>query len=243
MEDYFGEEVAARYDERTASLATLEVVDRLVDVIVELAGDGAALEFGIGTGRIALPVAAQGVPVSGIELSEAMVARLRAKPGGDTISVTIGDFASAEMEGAFSLVYLVANTIMNLTTQDEQVACFENASRHLQPGGRFLIEVIVPGWQRLPPGERFQAFDVSPNHLGFDEIDVVTQASVSHHYWIENGRVEVVSPKFRYVWPAELDLMARLAGMSLSERWGGWNREPFTAESRKHVSVWEKPGG
>ena len=129
---------------------------------------------------------------------------------------------------------------MNLTTQDEQVACFENASAHLGPGGRFLIEVIVPGWQRLPPGERFQVFDVSPNHVGFDEIDVVTQASVSHHYWIEDGRVDVSAPPFRYVWPAELDLMARIAGMSLRERWGGWSREPFAAESTKHVSVWEK---
>jgi SAM-dependent methyltransferase len=239
--DYFGEQVAARYDERHAGLATAESVDPAVDAIVELAGEGAALEFGIGTGRIALPVAARGVPVSGIDLSEAMVARLRAKPGGDATRVIIGDFATTRVEGAFSLVYLVANTIMNLTTQDEQVACFENASRHLRPGGRFLIEVIVPGWQRLPPGERYQAFDVSPGHLGFDEVDVVTQASVSHHYWIEDGTVEVFSPPFRYVWPAELDLMARLAGMSLSERWGGWKREPFTSESRKHVSVWEKP--
>ncbi len=238
MENHFGEEVAARYDER--SVATVEVVDAMVDLIATLAGDGPALEFGIGTGRIALPVAARGVAVSGIDLSEAMVARLRAKPGGDTIDVTIGDFATANVEGAFSLVYVVANTIMNLTTQDEQVACFENAAKHLRPGGRFLIEVIVPGWQRLPPGERFQAFDVSPGHLGFDEIDVVTQASVSHHYWIADGKVEVYSPPFRYVWPAELDLMARLAGMSLRERWGGWSREPFTATSSKHVSVWAK---
>ena len=238
MANYFGPEVAERYDERSTS--TPEVVDAIVDFLVRVAGDGSALELGIGTGRIALPLAARGVPVCGIDLSEAMVARLRAKPGGDAISVKIGDFATAKVEGAYSLVYLVANTIMNLTTQDEQVACFENASAHLQPGGRFLIEVIVPGWQRLPPGERFQAFDVSPNHLGFDEIDVVTQASVSHHYWIEDGRVEVFSPPFRYVWPAELDLMARIAGMSLRERWGGWGREPFTADSRMHVSVWEK---
>ena len=237
-ENHFGQAVAERYDERTTS--TAEVVDAIADVLVEQAGDGPVLELGIGTGRIALPLAARGVSVSGIDLSEAMVARLRAKPGGDTIDVTIGDFATAKAEGAFSLVYLVANTIMNLTTQDEQVACFENASAHLRPGGRFLIEVIVPGWQRLPPGERFQVFDVSPNHVGFDEIDVVTQGSVSHHYWIENGRVDVSAPPFRYVWPAELDLMARIAGMSLRERWGGWGREPFAAESTKHVSVWEK---
>lgn len=236
MENHFGDEVAARYDER--SVATVEVVDAMVDVIAALAGDGAALEFGIGTGRVALPLAARGVSVSGIDLSEAMVARLRTKPGGDTIGVTVGDFATARVEGPFSLVYLVANTIMNITTQDGQVACFENASAHLEPGGRFLIEVIVPGWQRLAPGERFQVFDVSSGHVGIDEIDVVSQASVSHHYWIEDGKVEIFSPPFRYVWPAELDLMARLAGMKLRERWQDWDRSPFTSESRKHVSVW-----
>src|SRR6187402_2308915 len=150
MEDHFGQAVAARYDERTTS--TAEVVDAIVDVLVEQAGDGPALEFGIGTGRIALPLSARGVSLRGIDLSEAMVGRLRAKPGGDTIDVTIGDFATAKVEGAYSLVYLVANTIMNLTTQDEQVACFENASAHLDSGGRFVIDVIVPGWQRLPPG-------------------------------------------------------------------------------------------
>jgi hypothetical protein len=238
MENHFGDEVAARYDERSTS--TVEAVDAIVDFLAALAGDGPALELGIGTGRIALPLAARGVSVCGIDLSEAMVGRLRAKPGGDALDVTIGDFATTRVAGTFSLVYLVANTIMNLTTQDWQVACFENAAAHLEPGGRFAIEVIVPGWQRLPPGERFQVFDVSPRHVGFDEIDVVTQASVSHHYWIEDGRVEVRSPPFRYVWPAELDLMARIAGMSLRERWGGWKREPFTAESRMHVSVWEK---
>ena len=238
MENYFGEEVAARYDQRSTS--TVEVVNLIVDFLAAVAGDGPALEFGIGTGRIALPFASRGVAVNGIDLSGAMVTRLRAKPGGDELDVTLGDFARTRVDGSFSLVYLVANTIMNLTTQDEQVACFENAAAHLEPGGRFVIEVIVPGWQRLPPGERFQAFDVSPRHLGFDEIDVVTQASVSHHYWIEDGRVDVFSSPFRYVWPAELDLMARIAGMSPRERWGGWNREPFTAESRKHVSVWEK---
>jgi SAM-dependent methyltransferase len=238
MENHFGEEIAARYDERSTS--TVEDVDLIVDFLEAVAGDGSVLEFGIGTGRIALPFAERGVAVTGIDLSEAMVTRLRAKPGGDQLDVTVGDFARTRVDGSFSLVYLVANTIMNLTTQDEQVACFENAAAHLEPGGRFVIEVIVPGWQRLPPGERFQVFDVGPKHVGFDEIDVVTQASFSHHYWIEDGRVTVFSPPFRYVWPSELDLMARIAGMSLRERWGGWSREPFTAESRKHVSVWEK---
>lgn len=239
-DDYFGEQVAEHFDERYAHKAVPAVVDPMVAFIADLAGPSAALEFGVGTGRIALPLAQRGVPVHGIDLSEAMIARMRAKAGSDRVVATVGDFATTKVEGTFSVVYLVANTIMNLTTQDEQVACFENASAHLDSGGRFVIDVIVPGWQRLPPGERFQAFDVSPNHLGFDEIDVVTQASVSHHYWIEDGRVEVFSPPFRYVWPAELDLMARIAGMSLRERWGGWSREPFTAESTRHVSVWEK---
>jgi SAM-dependent methyltransferase len=179
--------------------------------------------------------------VHGIDLSEAMVARLGAKPGAEQIAVTIGDFASTTVDGTFSVAYLVANTIMNLTTQDEQVACFRNAAAHLEPGGCFVIEVLVPGLRGLPPGETFQPFDVSPTHLGFDEYDVARQGLVSHHYWIADGKVEVISPPFRYVWPSELDLMARLAGMTLRERWSGWNREPFTSDSTKHVSVWEKP--
>ena len=239
---YFEERVAARFDERYANLEAPEVVDPMVDFLADLAAGGAALEFGLGTGRIALPLAHRGVKVHGIELSRAMVARFREKPGADQIGVTIGDFATTTVEGTFSLVYLVANTIMNLTTQDEQVACFGNAAAHLEPGGCFLIEVLVPGLQRLPPGETFQPFDVSPTHVGFDEIDVVSQSLTSHHYWIEDGNVEVFSPPFRYVWPAELDLMARLAGMTLRDRWGGWKREPFTSESTKHVSMWEKPG-
>ena len=240
-DDHFGETVAARFDERYAHKADPAVVGPMVAFLAELAGAGAALELGIGTGRIALPLAERGVPVHGIDLSEAMLARLRAKPGAERLGVTLGDFATTRVEGTFSLAYLVANTIMNLTTQDEQVACFANVAAHLEPGGCFVIEVLVPGLRRLPPGERFQPFDVSPEHLGFDEIDVVTQSLVSHHYWIEEGKAEVLSPPFRYVWPSELDLMARLAGMSLRDRWGGWNREPFTSESEKHVSIWEKP--
>ena len=238
--DFFGERVAARFDERYANLATPAVVDPIVDFLVERAGDGAALELGIGTGRIALPLAQRGVRVHGIELSEAMAARLRTKPGAEQIGVTIGDFATTTVPGTFSLAYLVANTIMNLTTQDEQVACFRNVAAHVEPGGCFVIEVLVPRLQRLPPGETFQLFDVSPTHIGFDEYDLARQGLVSHHYWIEDGKVEILSPPFRYVWPSELDLMARLAGMKLRERWGGWKREPFTSESEKHISVWER---
>ena len=238
--NYFGERIAARYDESAADMFEPSVVDPAVDFLTELAGDGAALELGIGTGRIGRPLAQRGVPVHGIDLSEAMVARLRAKPGAEDIGVTIGDFATATVDGTFSLAYLVFNTIMNLTTQDEQVDCFRNVAAHLEPGGCFVIEVLVPGLRRLPPGETFQPFDVSPTHLGFDEYDVARQGLVSHHYWIDDGNVEVFSPPFRYVWPAELDLMARLAGMTLRERWSGWKREPFTSESTKHVSVWSK---
>jgi SAM-dependent methyltransferase len=240
-EDHFAEPVAARFDERYACLADPAVVDPIVAFLVDLAGDGAALEFGVGTGRIALPLARRGVRVHGIDLSEAMVTRLRAKPGAEQVTVTVADFATTTVEDSFSLVYLVANTIMNLTTQDEQVACFQNAAAHLEPGGCFVVEVLVPGLRRLPPGETFQPFDVSPRHVGFDEYDVVRQGLISHHYWIEDGKVEVLSPPFRYVWPSELDLMARLAGMTLRERWAGWDGEPFTSESTKHVSVWEKP--
>jgi SAM-dependent methyltransferase len=238
--DYFGEDVAKQFDERYAYQADPAVVEPIVAFLADLAGDGAALELGIGTGRIALPLARRGVRVHGIDLSEAMVARLRAKPQAEQIDVTIGDFAATTVPGRFSVAYLVANTIMNLTTQDEQVACFRNVATHLEPGGCFVIEVLLPGLRRLPPGDTFQPFDVSPTHLGFDEYDVVSQGLVSHHYWIDDGTVDVASIPFRYVWPSELDLMARLAGMTLRERWSGWKREPFTSESAKHVSVWDK---
>jgi hypothetical protein len=240
-ENYFDEPVAARFDERYSDQADPDVVDPIVDFLAGLAGRGAALEFGIGTGRIALPLARRGVPVHGIELSRAMAERLAAKEGAGDVRVTIGDFARTRAPGPFTLVFLVANTIMNLTTQDAQVACFENAAAHLEPGGCFAIEVLVPRLQRLPPGDSLQTFDLSPGHVGIDEYDLANQGLVSHHYWLEDGRVEVFSPPFRYVWPAELDLMARLAGMRLRERWAGWQREPFTGESGKHVSVWEKP--
>jgi SAM-dependent methyltransferase len=238
--DYFGEPVAQRYDESTADLFDPDIVDPVVDFLVDLSVDGTALELGIGTGRIALPLAQRGIRVHGIDLSEAMVARLRAKPGAEEIGVTIGDFATTTVEGRFSLAYLIFNTIMNLTTQDEQVACFQNVAAHLQPGGRFVIEVGVPDLQRLPPGETVRPFTVSATRLGFDEYDIASQGLISHHYWAVDGKLEGDSMPFRYVWPEELDLMARLAGMSLRERWSGWKREPFTSDSRQHVSVWEK---
>jgi SAM-dependent methyltransferase len=238
---YFDERVAARYDESTAEMFDPAVVDPAVDLLAELAGDGRALELGIGTGRIALPLAQRGVPVHGIDLSEAMVARLREKPGGEHIDVTIGDFATTSVDGTFSLAYVVFSTIMNLTTQAAQVTCFRNVAAHLEPGGSFVVEVGIPALQRLPPGETIHAFDVSETHWGIDEYDVATQGLVSHHLELVDDRVDRLSIPFRYVWPSELDLMAELAGMKLRERWSGWKREPFTSESRKHVSVWEKP--
>ena len=237
---YFGERVAARYDD-DAEIFDPAVVDPVVDLLVELAGNGRALELGIGTGRIALPLAQRGVPVHGIELSKAMAARLRAKPGGEDIGVTIGDFATTTVDGTFSVAYLVFNTILNLTTQSAQVACFRNVAAHLEPGGCFVIEVGVPGLQGLPPGETLRTLYVDETRWGFDEYDVANQGLISHHLQIVDGRLDRISVPFRYAWPAEFDLMAQLAGMTLRERWSGWKREPFTSESRQHVSVWEKP--
>ena len=237
---YFDEPVASRYDESAADMFESAAVDPVVDFLAGLAGEGRALELGIGTGRIALPLARRGVAVHGIELSNAMAARLREKPGGDEVGVTIGDFATTTVDGAFSVAYVVFNTIMNLTTQAAQVACFRNVAAHLQPGGCFVVEVMVPEHQRVPPGETFRVFDPSETHWGIDEYDVANQGLVSHHFDLADGRFELLSMPFRYVWPAELDLMAELAGMRLRERWGGWQREPFTGESRQHVSVWEK---
>ena len=240
---YFDERVAARYDESDAEMFAPEAVEPVVDFLAARAGRGRALELGIGTGRIALPLAARGVPVHGTELSRAMAERLRAKPGGDDIGVTIGDFATTRVDGAFTLAYLVDNTIMNLTTQAAQVACFRNVAAHLEPGGCFVIEVGVPALQRLPVGETFHVFHAGEDSWGIDEYEVASQRLTSHHLEVVDGRLERTSIPFRYVWPSELDLMAELAGMSLHERWGGWRSEPFTSDSRQHVSVWMKPAG
>ena len=237
---YFDERVAATYDD-DPEMFDAEAVDPVVDFLTELAGDGRALEFAIGTGRIALPLSHRGVPVHGIDLSDAMVAKLREKPGADAIDVMIGDIATTTVDGSFTVVYLVFNTIMNLTTQAAQVACFRNAAAHLEPGGRFVIEVTVPDLQRLPPGETIHPFTVTETHWGFDEYDIANQGLTSHHFEIVDGKAEQLSVPFRYAFPAEYDLMAELAGMRLRERWSGWKREPFTSASRSHVSVWEKP--
>jgi SAM-dependent methyltransferase len=237
--NYFDANVAEHYDDSSAEMFDPTLIEETVDFLVDLAGDGPVLELGVGTGRIALPLASRGHRVHGIDLSEAMVERLRAKPGGDGVEITIGDFATTRVGAGFSLAYVVFNTIMNLTTQDEQIACFANVAAQLAPGGCFVVEVGVPQLQRLPPGEKLRPFDVGTAHVGIDEIDVATQRLVSHHYWIREGVADVVSLPFRYVWPSELDLMARLAGLTLRERWSGWKREPFTSASRRHVSVWQ----
>ena len=238
--NYFDEQVARSYETRWPELFEPAAIEPVVGFLAGLARPGAALEFGVGTGRIALPLSRQGVRVHGVDLSPAMLARLRAEPDADAVGTTCGDFATTTVGGTFLLVYLLRNTIMNLTTQDAQVACFKNAAAHLEPGGCFVVEVMVPALQRLPPGETFRPFTVTPAHLGFDEYDVAVQGLVSHHYWVAAGAAESWSVPFRYVWPSELDLMARIAGMTLRERWGGWHREPFTGDSTSHVSVWEK---
>jgi SAM-dependent methyltransferase len=241
-ENVFTGWVARGYDEASADMYTPEVLRPTVDFLVDLAGaGGGALELAIGTGRVALPLAARGVDVHGIELSPDMVEQLRAKPGGDAIPVAIGDMATTRVDGTFPLVYLVYNTISNLLTQDEQVACFENAAAHLEPGGCFVVELGVPDLQHLPHGGRYLPFDVTPEHLGFDEVDVVEQLLVSWHYYIRDGRVRVFDSHHRYAWPAELDLMARIAGLALRDRYADFDRSPFTATSGKHVSVWQKP--
>jgi len=242
LENHFGESVAARYDDTSDPMFTPAVIGPTVDRLAELAGDGAALELAVGTGRVALPLADRGVPVSGIELSPAMAERLRAKDGAARVAVTIGDMATTRVEGQFRLVYLVYNTIGNLTTQAQQVACFANAAAHLEPGGCFVIEVGVPDLRRLPPGQDAVVFSHAPGYVGYDRYtDLVAQQAMSHHFDAGGSGVQELRTPFRYVWPSELDLMAQLAGLSLRDRWADWQRAPFTGESTSHVSVWQKP--
>lgn len=238
--DYFAGRIAEDYDNSHSSMFADEIVSSTVDFMVDLADGGKALEFGIGTGRIGLPLRKRGVPVSGIELSPDMVAQLRQKPGSEDIEVAIGDFANTRVDDTFTLAYLVFNTISNLTTQDEQVECFRNAAAHLEKGGCFVIEVGVPELRQLYPGHNSRVFGYTETHVGIDEFDIVNQGLVSHHYTIRNGEGRLHSIPFRYAFPAEFDLMARIAGMKLRDRWSEWDYSPFTADSKKHISVWEK---
>ncbi len=238
----FSGRIAATYDVASARMFERDELDPTVEFLAELAGGGRALEFAVGTGRVALPLSERGVFVTGIELSCDMVDQMMLKPGADRVPVTIGDMTTTRVEGTFSLVYLVFNTITNLLSQGEQVDCFANAAAHLEAGGHFVVEVGVPRLQQLPRGERFIPFDVSAAHVGVDEYDLVEQRSTSHHYWIADGRVELFDSEHRYAWPAEYDLMAKMAGMRLANRWSNWRREPFTAMSTSHVSVWTNVG-
>jgi hypothetical protein len=237
----FNEAAAEMYDAASASMYAPGVLGPAVDFLAGIAGDGAALEMGIGTGRVALPLSERGVRVHGIDISAPMVAKMMEKRGAGAIGVTIGDFSTTRVAGQFSLVYLAFNVITNLETQADQVACFRNAAEHLEPGGAVVIEVLVPELQRLPRGERFLAFDVTREHLGFDVYDVVEQTCTSHHYYVNGDRVQFFKTRHRYAWPMEFDLMAQMAGLELEQRWATWTREPFTAESRDHISVWRKP--
>jgi SAM-dependent methyltransferase len=245
-ENRFVGEIARSYDQPGTGMFSDGVLEATVDCLVELAEGGTAMEFAIGTGRVAVPLAARGVPVVGIELSADMLAVLRAKPEASAITAVEGDMAATYIEGEFSLVYLVFNTITNLTSQDEQVACFENAARHLRPGGRFVIENGVPGLRRLPPGNPGVPFTVTEDYIGIDDFIDRTHKQISrsrHFYRTSDDSFREFTAPFRYVWPAELDLMARIAGMPLEHRWAWWDRSPFTGESGSHVSVWRLPEG
>ncbi len=236
-------DVAARYDTSHADKFERAVVDPAVDVIAGYAGDGAAVEFAIGTGRLAVPLAARGIDVSGMDFSEPMLAELTAKPGAKDINATHGDMTTTLLGTDFAVAYLVYNTIMNLRTQALQVACFRNAAAHLRPGGRFIMEVMVPEVAKLAPGELFVPFAVEDGYLGIDEYaDPIGQILISHHYVVEPGAERHVSAAFRYVWPSELDLMAQLAGLEREHRWEDWSRNPFSAASTSHISVWRKTG-
>jgi SAM-dependent methyltransferase len=235
---------AQRYDTPGTGMFAPEVLGPTVDRLAELAGDGQALEFAIGTGRVAVPLAERGVPVTGIELSRPMIDQLRSKAGEATIPVAVGDISTATAPGTYALVYLVYNTISNLLTQAEQVACFRNAARHLAPGGRFVIELWVPELRKLPPGQQATVWQVEPGYIGLDAYDVLRQHVVSHHFWFEQGeQARLFRSPHRYIWPAELDLMAQLAGFELEARHADWTGAEFTADSRSHVSVYRIPPG
>jgi hypothetical protein len=239
--DYWDETTAARYDEESAFMFEPDVLDPAVDFLADLAGDGRALELAIGTGRVAIPLTDRDVAVTGIELSQPMVDQLHRKR--PDIPVVVGDMATTTVPGEFSLVYLVWNSIGNVRTQAEQVACFRNAASHLAAGGRFVVELGIPGIRRLPPGQQAVPFHVGKLHVGFDTYDMATQQGTSHHYTRRpDGTVEYGESNFRYLWPAECDLMAQLAGMELERRVADWQGSPFTHDSESHVSVCRKPG-
>jgi SAM-dependent methyltransferase len=242
QEDIWDGETAQRYDSPGTGMFAAEVLGPAVDRLADLAGDGRALEFAIGTGRVAVPLAGRGVPVTGIELSGPMIEQLRTKADEVAIPVITGDMATTRAPGEYTLVYLVYNTISNLLTQREQVACFRNAARHLTPGGRFVIELWVPELRKLPPGQRATVFTSEPGYIGLDTYDVLHQRIVSHHFTFgSDGQARLSRSPHRYIWPSELDLMAQLAGFELEARHADWAGAEFTAESRSHVSAYRLP--
>ena len=244
QDEIWDAEVARRYDTPGTGMFAPELLGPTVDRLAELAGGGRALEFAIGTGRVAVPLAERGVPVTGIELSQPMLDQLRTRVGAAEVPVVVGDMATATAPGTYALVYLVFNTISNLLTQVEQVACFRNAARHLAPGGRFVVELWVPELRRLPPGQRATVFESEPGRIGLDTYDVLRQQVVSHHFSFGEGRTaELFRSPHRYVWPAELDLMGQLAGFELETRQADWVGGAFTADSGSHVSVYRLPTG
>lgn len=234
----FDKRIAESYDRHHQS--DPRELAQMAEVLKELTTGGRALEFAIGTGRVALPLQGLGVEVAGIELSKAMVQELRKKETGPPMTVAIGDMTTTQTPGPFSLVYLVYNTIDNLTSQEAQLACFQNAAGHLEVGGRFLVETLVPPLQKIPFGQTKLAFSRSENHWGIDEFDVTTQNYRSHHVRFEEGTHRKLSVPFRYAWPAEMDLMAKMAGMTLEQRWSDWMKSPFGNESNRHISIWRK---
>ncbi|WP_121162706.1 class I SAM-dependent methyltransferase [Micromonospora pisi] len=244
QDEIWNADAARRYDTPGTGMFAPEVLGPTVDRLAEFAGDGAALEFAIGTGRVAVPLAARGVPVTGIELSQPMIDRLRTKADEAAIRVVVGDMATAVAPGTYTLVYLVYNTVANLLTQAEQVACFRNAARHLAPGGRFVIELWVPELRKLPPGQQAMVWHCEPGYIGLDTYDVLHQHVVSHHFRFDDStQARLSRTPHRYIWPAELDLMAELAGFELESRHADWAGSDFTAESRSHVSVYRTPPG
>lgn len=230
--------IAAAYDASSTDMFSAAILEPTVRFLAEAAAGGAALEFGIGTGRVALPLSRRGIEVQGIDISADMIRQLRSKPGAESIATVTGDFATVTLPRKFSLVYLVYNVISNLTTQQEQVACLRNAARHLVRDGCVVVELWIPDLRRFPPGAIAVPFDVSSSHIGFDVLDTATQTGTSHHVFNDRGRITTFDSPYRYIWPAELDLMAQLAGLTLDERWSDWDRSPFTSESGKHVSVY-----
>ncbi len=240
-QNIFTGRVAETYDLASSEMYDPAVIAAAADFLAEEAAGGKALEFGIGTGRIALPLSRRSVEVHGIDISADMIEQLRRKPGAETIATTVGDFAETLVPGEFSLVYVVYNSICNLLEQAEWVRCFRNAARHLRPGGRFVIELWIPDLRRFPPGAAGVPFDVTPTHLGYDTLDVANQRGVSHHFFTTGDQPARFDSPFRFAWPAELDLMAQIAEMTLHARWNDWDRSPFTSESAKHISVWQRP--